>query len=110
MARQLPHEQIAVPRRKQAAGIERDAGWRDIGSPEIDGLLHAFLHRLIVVNRLSIVLVAVPNNRKPVVSALLDDVDLVTAARPVLAGPELPGARVNRDALHIPESEREDFR
>src|SRR6185295_5409169 len=49
------------------------------------------------------------DHRKAVVPALLDGVDLVAAAWPMLARPECAGARMNRHALYVSEAERVDL-
>jgi hypothetical protein len=99
-----------VPRRKQLPVVERDAGRRDIGRPEIDRLLHSVLRGLVTVDRLARVFAAVADHGKPVVLPLLHRVDLVAAARTVLARPQLAGARMNRHALDVAKAERVDLR
>src|SRR5262249_57932263 len=64
---------------------------------------------LVAVDRLACVLPAVSDHGKAVVPSFLDLVDLVAAARAVLARPQRAGARMNRHALHVSEAEREDF-
>ena len=83
-----------------AAGVERHPGGRDRGHPVPDRLLHAGLLRALVDLGAAVV-DAVADHRPAVVLALLDDVDLVAAARPVLVLPQLAG---RRDAARVPAS------
>src|SRR5262249_42696637 len=83
---------------------------RDIRSPEVHWLFHTFLKRPVAVNRFAVIFVSVTDNRKPVVLSLLDGIDLVTTARPMFTRPQFGRARVYSDPLHVPETERLDFR
>ena len=102
-------EQVALPCREQVALIERHAGGRDRRRPVLDRLLHAGLRRALVDLRAAVV-DAVADHRPAVVLALLDDVDLVAAARAVLVRPQLAGRRMQRRALHIAVAVAPDFR
>src|SRR5262249_36631284 len=109
-AHELGDEEIVLPRGKELAFVEGDARRGDVRRPEIDRLLHAFLRRLVFVDRLARVLAAVADRREAVVLPLLDGIDFVAAARPVLARPQLAGAWMNRDALDVAKPEGVDFR
>src|SRR5437667_2174926 len=74
-------EETPVPRRKHFARVERDAGRRDIGRPEVNRLLHSRLRRFVTVDRFAGVVAAVADDGEPVVLALFDVVDLVSTAR-----------------------------
>src|SRR5262245_40180596 len=99
-----------MPRRKEPPRIERDAGRRDVGRPEVHGLLHPVLGGLVAVDRFPRVLPPEANHRKAVVLSLVDDVDFVAAARSVFARPEFAGSRMDGDTLDVAEAERVDFR
>src|SRR5262245_58054473 len=49
-ADQFGDEEIPVPLGKQFAVVKGDAGWGDVGRPEIHRLLHPFLRRLVAVD------------------------------------------------------------
>src|SRR5262249_49620759 len=97
-------EQIAVPRGKHLARVERDAAGRDVRRPEVHGLLETGLRRFVAVDRLAGVVASVADDREAVVLASLDLVDLVAAARTVLGGPQPAGLRMNRDAAFVAEA------
>src|SRR5262245_2801016 len=99
-----------MPRGKEPPRIKRDAGRRDIRRPEIHGLLHAVLGGLVAVDRFPRILPPEANHRKAVVLSLVDDVDLVAAARSVFARPEFASSGMNGDTLDVAEAERVDFR
>jgi hypothetical protein len=83
----LCHEQIALPFRKEPAVIESDSRGRDIGRPEIHGLFHAGLRRLVVVDRFAGVFTAVSDYRETIVLSLFDGIDFVATANAMLTHP-----------------------
>src|SRR4029450_7117771 len=100
-ARERRDEEISLPCRKEFPGVERNACRRDVRRPEVHGLLHSLLRRLVAVNGLTGVFVAVSNRRKSVVLAFDNRVDFIAAAWSVLACPQFAGARMNRYALVV---------
>src|SRR6185436_3379731 len=90
---QRADEQIAAPRRQQVAGVEGHARRCNRGHPIADRLLHAVLARA-VVDLGAAVIDAEADDRPAVVLALVDDVDLIAAARPVLVLPQLAAGGV----------------
>src|SRR6202040_2161445 len=104
------HEEALLPAGEQLAGVKADAGWCDVGRPEIDGLFHARLRRAVSVDRLPVVIMAVADHRKAIVPAFRDRVDLVATPRAMLAHPQLPGPRVDGHALVVADAERVDLR
>src|SRR5262244_406684 len=109
LAGQRADEQVAAPGRQQTAGVERHPGRRDRGHPVLERLLHALLVRALV-DFGAVVVDAVADHRPAVILALLDDVDLVAAARPMLVLPQLPGHGVEREALGIAVAVAPDLR
>ena len=79
------------------------------GVQKYDRLLHPRRGSPIVVERPAGVIVAVADLGEAVVLALVDDVDLVAASRPVLAEPERARARMDGDALIVAKAKREDL-
>ena len=106
---QRADEQVALPGRKQRAGVERHAGRRDRGHPVFHRLLHAGLVRALVDFR-AVVIDAVADHRPAVVLALLDDVDLVAALRAVLFLPQLAVGRIDGEAFGVAVAVAPDFR
>ena len=62
-----------------------------------------------LVNLCAVVVDAVADHRPPVVLALLDDVDLIAAARPVLVLPKPAGHGMERETLRIAMARAPDF-
>src|SRR4030095_16561449 len=100
-ARERRDEEITLPCRKKFPGVERNTCGRDVRRPEVHGLLHSLLRRLVAVDGLTSVFVAVSNRRKSVVLAFDNRVDFIAAARSVLACPQFAGARMDRHALVV---------
>src|SRR5262245_7380757 len=91
---------MAAPSREQAAVVEGEPRRRDRRHPVPDRLLHAALLRALVDLGAAVV-DAVADHRPAVILALLDKVDLVAAARPMLVLPQLSGDGVERKPLGI---------
>src|SRR5262249_5360301 len=70
---------------------------------------HPILYGLIAVDRFSCVLMSITDHGKAVVLALLNRIDFIAAARPVLAGPQLSRAWIDRHSLDVPETQRKNF-
>ena len=98
-AAQAADEDAVLPLRKQVAGVESEAGGRDHRIPVIDRLLHALLVGDAFADRRARIVDAVHDHRPAVVLALLDDVELVAAARTVLGFPQAAGPRIERQAF-----------
>src|SRR5262245_49575483 len=109
LADQRADEEVAAPGRQQTAGIERHPGRSDLGYPVLERLLHALLVRALV-NPGAAVVDAVADHRPAVILALLDEVDLVAAARPMLVLPQLSGDGVEREPLGIAVAVAPDLR
>src|SRR5437016_1575732 len=86
LADQRAEEEAAAPRREAIAGVEGHAGGSDRRHPILQRLLHAGLVRALV-NLGAAVVDAVADHRPAVILALLDNVDLIAAARSVLVLP-----------------------
>src|SRR5262245_15498091 len=109
LAGQRADEEVATPGRQQTAGIERHPGRSDRGHPVFERLLHALLVRALVDPGAAVV-DAVADHWPAVILALLDEVDLVAAARPMLVLPQLSGHGVEREALGIAVAVAPDLR
>src|SRR5262249_51260672 len=103
------YEQIGAPFRESGAVIKGDPGGRDIGRPGVHGLLPPGLRGPVAVGRFAAVLPAVADHGEPIVPPLVDRVDFVAAARTMLARPEPARARLDRDALHVAQTDRIDL-
>src|SRR5262249_24469944 len=100
LADQRTDEEVAAPGRQQIAGIERHPGRGDRGHPVFERMLHALLVRALVDLGADVV-DAVADHWPAVILALLDEVDLVAAARPMFVLAQLSGQGVEREALGI---------
>src|SRR5581483_7415560 len=106
---QRADEQIAFPRRETIAGVERHAGGRDRGHPVPERLLHPGLRRRLVDLR-AVIVDAIADHRPAVVLALLDEVDLIAAARAVLLLPQFAADRMKGEALRVAVAVAPDLR
>src|SRR4029077_11843705 len=79
LAGERTDKDAAAPGREQVAGGEGHSGRRDRGHPVPDRLLHPLLAHALVDSG-AVVIDAIADHWPAVVSALLDDVDLVAAA------------------------------
>src|SRR5262249_47081691 len=109
LADQRADEEVAAPGRQQIAGVERHPGRGDRGHPVLERLLHALLVRALVDFGAAVV-DAVADHRPAVILALLDQVDLVAAPRPMLVLPQLSGHGVEREPLGIAVAVAPDLR
>src|SRR5215475_12145323 len=109
LADQRADEEVATPGRQQTAGIERHPGRSDRGYPVLERLLHALLVRALVDFDAAVV-DAVADHRPAVILALLDEIDLVAAARPMLVLPQLSGDGMEREPLGIAVAVAPDLR
>src|SRR5215468_6880238 len=109
LADQRADEEAAAPGRQQIAGMERHPGRSDRGHPVLERLLHALLVRALVDPGAAVV-DAVADHRPAVILALLDEIDLVAAARPMLVLPQLSGHGVEREPLGIAVAVAPDLR
>ena len=95
-------EQVALPLRELVAAVERDAADGDRRRPVQHGVHHAGrLGDGGRRHRRAVVVHAVGGHRPAVVLALLDHVQLVAAARAVLARPQRAGRRIDVEALRV---------
>src|SRR5262249_32212283 len=109
LADQRADEEVAAPGRQQIAGVERHPGRGDRGHPVLERLLHALLVRALVDFGAAVV-DAVADHGPAVILALLDQVDLVAAPRPMLVLPQLSGHGVEREPLGIAVAVAPDLR
>src|SRR5688572_10697927 len=101
-------EQAVAPVRKGIASIELRAGGSDHRVPVIDRLLHSLTRRRRTAYGIASILDAVGLHRPAVVLALLDEVQFIATACPVLDDPVL-SVRVEGGRLRIAVSERPDL-
>src|SRR5215831_885447 len=87
LSRKRRHKKVAAPFRKTRSAVKRDPRWRDVRRPEVHRLLHPWFRGLVAVDWPAGVLAAVADSGKAVILPLLDGVDLVAAARAMLARP-----------------------
>src|SRR5262245_13147550 len=109
LAGQRADKEVAAPRREQIAGQERHARRCDRRHPVPQRLLHSRLVRALVDLGAAVV-DAVADHRPTVILALLDNVDLVAAARAVFVLPQLACGGVQRETLRIAMAVAPDFR
>src|SRR5688572_14120655 len=101
-------EEASAPRRHRAA-VELRARGRNHRVPVVDRLFVAITRGHGARNRHAGILLAIRDERPAVVLALLDEVHLVAAPRPVLDHPE-PSVGIERRGLHVAVTQRPDLR
>src|SRR5688572_2193578 len=104
---QAADKDIPLPAGEHVAGIERQARYGDRGNPDDGRLLHPRARRS---EARAHVVAAITDDRQAVVLPGPDHVDLVAPVRPLLAGPQLTGFRIERHAKLSAMSHRKDFR
>src|SRR5262249_2289824 len=102
-------ENVVLPVWKLVAGVEGHAGNRDRGNPENSRLLHPFLPRF-VADAWTEIETTEADQRPAVIFPRLQNVDLVTAIRPVLAFPDRAGIRLKSESQRIAMPHRVDLR
>src|SRR5207253_6415434 len=109
-AAQASNKDAVLPLRKKVAGIEREAGRRDDRIPVIHRLFQAFLVREALTNWGARVVDAVRDDRPAVILTLLNNVELVAAARAVLGFPQIPGSWIERQPFLTARARGTDLR
>src|SRR5688572_10015419 len=106
---QSADKQIVLPRRHAIVGIERHPARGNRGYPDDDWHLHPVTGGL-VGNARAHVAASVRDNRPAIVLAGTNDINLVTAIRPLFGCPHLTSRRVHREAKLIAVPPRVDCR
>src|SRR5690606_11107010 len=106
---QPAYAHVPAPGRELVAAVDHEPRRRDGRHPVVHRLLRPLLRRAPVDDRYA-VLDAVTDHRPAVVEAGPDQVQLVPALRAVLVQPQVPGLRVQRQALRVPVPVAPDLR